>query len=78
MTPKKRHPIYTGIIAAVVATAILKGALSGVVGALLMTFGFWIKAKLEERFLSEQLGPEAYDSYRCRVPMLIPFGPKSA
>jgi protein-S-isoprenylcysteine O-methyltransferase Ste14 len=72
-----RHPIYTGIIAAVVATAVLKGAPTGIVGAILMTFGFWIKAKLEERFLREQLGPDAYDSYRRRTPMLIPFGPKS-
>lgn len=72
-----RHPIYTGIIAAVVATAVLKGAPTGIVGAILMTFGFWIKAKLEEQFLREQLGPDAYDSYRRRTPMLIPFGPKS-
>ena len=73
-----RHPIYTGIIAAIFATAILKGTLSGVVGALVMTFGFWTKARLEERFLREQLGPEEYDSYRRRVPMLVPFGPTPA
>jgi protein-S-isoprenylcysteine O-methyltransferase Ste14 len=73
-----RHPIYTGIIAAIFATAILKGTLSGIVGALAITFGFWIKARLEERFLREQLGPEDYDSYRRRVPMLVPFGPRPA
>ncbi len=73
-----RHPIYTGIIAAIFATALLKGTLSGLAGALVITFGFWIKARLEERFLREQLGPEDYDSYRRRVPMLVPFGPKSA
>jgi len=71
-----RHPIYTGIIAAVFATAIAKGALSGIAGALAIAFGFWIKARLEERFLREELGPEAYGSYRRRVPMLVPFGPK--
>jgi protein-S-isoprenylcysteine O-methyltransferase Ste14 len=42
-----------------------------------MTLAFWIKARLEERFLREQLGPEAYDAYRRRTPMLLPFGPKS-
>jgi protein-S-isoprenylcysteine O-methyltransferase Ste14 len=73
-----RHPIYAGILAAVLATAVVEGALTGIVGALLMTFGFWIKARLEERFLREQLGPDAYDSYRRKTPMLIPFGPKSA
>lgn len=73
-----RHPIYAGIITAVLATALLKGVLIGILGALLMTFGFWIKARLEERFLREQLGPDIYDAYRRRAPMLIPFGPKSA
>ncbi len=71
-----RHPIYTGIIAAVFATAAMKGAVAGLAGAVLMTVGFWLKARLEERFLREQLGAEAYDSYRRRVPMLLPFGPR--
>ena len=71
-----RHPIYTGIILAAVAVAILKGNLYAFTGALLIVAGFWIKARLEERFLSEQLGPEAYAVYRSRVPMLIPFFPR--
>jgi protein-S-isoprenylcysteine O-methyltransferase Ste14 len=73
-----RHPIYTGIIIAIFATAAQKGAPIGIAGAILMTFGFRIKAKLEERFLREQLGTDAYDAYRRKTPMLIPFGPKSA
>jgi protein-S-isoprenylcysteine O-methyltransferase Ste14 len=72
-----RHPIYTGLIAAVWATAVLKGNAVAILGVLLMTWGFWLKARLEERFLREQLGAEAYDSYRRRVPMLAPFGPTS-
>jgi protein-S-isoprenylcysteine O-methyltransferase Ste14 len=72
-----RHPIYTGIIAALYATAILKGHAIAILGVLLMTFGFWLKARLEERFLREQLGAEAYDAYRRRVPMLVPFVPTS-
>ena len=28
---------------------------------------------MEERFLSVELGPEAYESYRRRVPMIVPF-----
>lgn len=71
-----RHPIYTGLIAASLATALLEGAVAGIIGAMLMTLGFVLKAKLEERFLREQLGPEAYDVYRRRAPMLMPFGPK--
>jgi protein-S-isoprenylcysteine O-methyltransferase Ste14 len=68
-----RHPIYTGIILAMFAVAILKGTIYSMAGALIGTFGFWIKARLEERFLRQQLGTEAYDAYRRRVPMLIPF-----
>jgi protein-S-isoprenylcysteine O-methyltransferase Ste14 len=69
-----RHPIYTGIIVALYATAFLKASALGIAGVVVMTYGFWLKARLEERFLSEQLGAEAYDAYRRKVPMLIPFG----
>jgi len=72
-----RHPIYTGLIAASFATAALKGTPAGLAGVILITLGFAVKGRLEERFLREQLGPDDYDSYRRRVPMLIPFGPKS-
>jgi Putative protein-S-isoprenylcysteine methyltransferase len=70
-----RHPIYTGIILAAVCIAMLKGTLYAIIGALLIIGGFWSKARLEERFLSEQLGPETYAAYRRHVPMLIPFFP---
>ena len=73
-----RHPIYTGIIVAVFATAAIKGTGFALLGAAIMTLGFWIKARLEERFLRAELGAESYDAYSRRVPMLIPFGPKTA
>jgi protein-S-isoprenylcysteine O-methyltransferase Ste14 len=73
-----RHPIYTGIIVSAFATALMKGFALAVAGAAIMTLGFWIKARLEERFLRERLGSDAYDAYRRRVPMLLPFGPKAA
>ena len=46
-----RHPIYTGLIAAAFATAIQVGSAQSLVGAALMSVGFWLKARLEERFL---------------------------
>jgi len=73
-----RHPIYTGIIVAVFATAAIKGTAFALLGAAIMTVGFWIKARLEERFLRAELGAENYDAYSRRVPMLVPFGPKAA
>ena len=67
-----RHPIYTGIILSGLATAIARGTIDGFLGVLLFGVGFWMKARLEERFLSETLGPD-YAAYRARVPMLVPF-----
>lgn len=68
-----RHPIYTGIIIASAATAALRVTAGAWMGVALMTLGWYVKARLEERFLREQLGPENYDAYSRRVPMLIPF-----
>ena len=73
-----RHPIYTGIILSAFATAAMKGTAFALLGAAVMTLGFWIKARLEERFLRSELGAQSYDAYRRRVPMLVPFGPKAA
>jgi protein-S-isoprenylcysteine O-methyltransferase Ste14 len=70
-----RHPIYTGIIFSAVATTVVLGNLHAILGTLLLIAGYWIKAKMEERFLREELGADAYDAYRARVPMLIPFSP---
>jgi len=73
-----RHPIYTGLIVALLAAAVQDGSLISLFGVAVMILGFFIKARLEEKFLRAELGAEAYDSYRRRVPMLMPFGPKSA
>lgn len=73
-----RHPIYTGILLAVYATAIAKGTVPGVAGAIVVTIGVWMKARLEEAWLSTELGAGAYGAYRQHVPMLVPFGPRGA
>ena len=69
-----RHPIYTGILVASFATAALRGTLLAWLGVCVMTAGWVIKARMEEQFLREQLGADAYDAYARRVPMLSPFG----
>jgi protein-S-isoprenylcysteine O-methyltransferase Ste14 len=71
-----RHPIYAGILLAVYATAAVKGTALGCAGAAISTLGLWMKARLEEEWLRTQLDPSAYGTYRRRVPMLLPFGPK--
>ena len=70
-----RHPIYTGLLFALYVSALDHGTIFAVTGAVLATVGFVVKARLEERFLRGELGPEAYDGYRARVPMLVPFWP---
>jgi protein-S-isoprenylcysteine O-methyltransferase Ste14 len=70
-----RHPIYTGLIVAARAHAVVIGQIANLAGALIMAFGFWLKARLEERFLSQELGAAAYSEYRRRTPMLVPFWP---
>lgn len=68
-----RHPVYAGLLLAVFATAIERGRLEAIAGALVLIAAISLRAKLEERFLRRDLGDDAYTSYRRRVPMLIPF-----
>ncbi len=70
-----RHPIYTGILIAIIATVLLRPGPFGLAGAALLAVSFVVKARLEERFLMQELGADAYDGYRRRVPMLVPFWP---
>ena len=69
-----RHPIYTGLILGMIATGIAVGTVSAVLGAILISLGMAWKAKMEEVFLAQELGPD-YVAYRQRVPMIIPFLP---
>ncbi|HEX4208968.1 MAG TPA: isoprenylcysteine carboxylmethyltransferase family protein [Candidatus Binataceae bacterium] len=69
-----RHPIYTGILAAVLTTTIAQATPTAILGWLAILWALWLKARIEERFLTVELEPQAYASYRRRVPMLLPFG----
>ena len=51
----------------------MSGTWPALAGATLLTLGWYVKARLEERFLRAQLGATAYDAYARRVPMLVPF-----
>jgi protein-S-isoprenylcysteine O-methyltransferase Ste14 len=70
-----RHPIYTGLLAAALTTTIAQATLTAISGWLVILWGLWLKARIEERFLTVELEPQAYASYRRRVPMLLP-GPR--
>jgi len=68
-----RHPIYAGLTLAILATGAAVATWSSLTGALLISFGQWQKARMEEGFLTAELGPEAYGPYCRRVPMIVPF-----
>ena len=71
------HPSYTGLIAGMLVTGIAVGTVPAMLGAVLISVGMGLKARMEEGFLTAELGADAYGSYCRRVPMLIPFLPHS-
>src|SRR5262249_270956 len=70
-----RHPIYTGMITALLATAVTEATSLALVGAVIMPLTLWLTPRSHDRFLTAELGSDAYEAYRRRVPMLIPFLP---
>jgi protein-S-isoprenylcysteine O-methyltransferase Ste14 len=66
-----RHPIYTGLLLAFLGSAIIAGDVRGLVGVAIVFASFWIKLRLEERWMGEQFG-QAYADYRRRTKALIP------
>jgi protein-S-isoprenylcysteine O-methyltransferase Ste14 len=67
-----RHPIYTGLLLALIGTAIAVGKWRALLGLALIIVGVVRKIGIEERFLSEQFGDD-YKRYRAEVPALVPY-----
>jgi protein-S-isoprenylcysteine O-methyltransferase Ste14 len=67
-----RHPIYTGLLAMFLATAIRFGHLGGVAAVIVAFASFWIKLGEEEKLMLQQF-PDQYRSYQQRVKCIIPF-----
>jgi protein-S-isoprenylcysteine O-methyltransferase Ste14 len=66
-----RHPIYTGILLAGLGTAIEIGRIAGLIGLALGWASFWLKAKREESFLTEEFGA-AFEAHRKQTGMFLP------
>ncbi len=66
-----RHPIYTGILIAVLGTAIMTGQVKGFVALALTFFAFWHKSRFEEELMYREFG-EQYKAYAERVKGLVP------
>jgi protein-S-isoprenylcysteine O-methyltransferase Ste14 len=67
-----RHPIYTGLMAGLMGTAVAVDAVRGVLALALFAIPFWIKLRLEEEWMREQFGA-AYEAYSRRVAALVPY-----
>jgi protein-S-isoprenylcysteine O-methyltransferase Ste14 len=67
-----RHPIYTGMLAALLATALIQGLLSGVIGFAFVLLALYRKARREESFLSQEFG-EGFSEHRQHTGMFLPW-----
>jgi protein-S-isoprenylcysteine O-methyltransferase Ste14 len=67
-----RHPIYTGLLLALVGSGMAIGEWRGVLAVALAAAALWRKLRLEERWMRQQFG-DAYLAYCRRVAALIPF-----
>lgn len=72
-----RHPIYSGLLALLVATGLARTDLATtLLAALVYVGGTLLRTRREEGLLRETFGAE-YESYAERVPALIPrLGPR--
>jgi protein-S-isoprenylcysteine O-methyltransferase Ste14 len=66
-----RHPIYSGIILALLGTTITLSTLHASIGFVLMFISFVRKLQIEENWLRSHFGEE-YERYQKRVKALIP------
>jgi protein-S-isoprenylcysteine O-methyltransferase Ste14 len=66
-----RHPIYSGLLTAMLGTALVDNLLGLIVVAVLVGY-FYYSGTVEERNLSATF-PQAYPEYKSRTKMLIPF-----
>ncbi len=66
-----RHPIYTGILLALLGTAVAIGEYRAIAGFAVILVGFSLKARREESFLAEEF-PGAFEEHRRRTGFLLP------
>ena len=66
-----RHPIYTGMLTALLATAVAQQQTSGLLGFAVVLVALYRKARREESFLSQEFG-EAFVAHRQHTGMFLP------
>ncbi len=66
-----RHPIYSGLLLAMIGSALARREPRGFLAIVLLWLGFWIKSRMEEGFMLKTFGPE-YEEYSRSTGALIP------
>ena len=67
-----RHPIYTGLFAAILGTALTLGTLASWIAVAAGLAGILLRVDVEERLMAAEFG-DAHADYRARTRKLIPF-----
>lgn len=68
-----RHPIYSGMLLALLGTALVRDQVRGLLAVVLLYVGFRVKSRIEERFMTNTFGAE-YESYRRTTGGIFPRG----
>ena len=66
-----RHPIYTGILLALLGTSIAVGEARGLIAVAIVLLSFYLKARREESFLSQEFGP-GFTEHQRHTGMFLP------
>lgn len=66
-----RHPIYSGLIVAIVGTALVFGGYRIIISIICVFLFAWVRISEEEKLMSQQFG-EDYTKYKKDVKAIIP------
>jgi protein-S-isoprenylcysteine O-methyltransferase Ste14 len=67
-----RHPIYTGILAGFLGTAIALSEMRGFIVLALIFLILWVKLRMEEQWMRSEFG-ETYATYAHQTAALVPY-----
>ena len=67
-----RHPIYSGLMLAIIGSAIARGDMAAVLAIIAVLYAVLRRVQIEESWMNETFG-SAYADYKASTPALIPF-----
>jgi protein-S-isoprenylcysteine O-methyltransferase Ste14 len=70
------QPPHAGFIVSNAGLAIICATALAISAVGFFVIGLWLKARLEEQFLSDELGAASYATYMTQTPMLVPRLPR--